>query len=37
VVGEGNTQLSAAVTVTDTGRFVNGSEGCWHRVDWVKK
>jgi len=37
IVDKAGTPLSAAVTITDTGRFVNGSESCWHRLDWRQK
>lgn len=37
VTDSGGVPLSASVTVTDTGRFVEGAEACWHRLDWMRK
>lgn len=36
VVDAGNAPLSPAVEVLNTGNFVEGSESCWHQVDFVR-
>lgn len=36
VVDAGNAPLSPAVEVLNTGNFVEGSEACWHQVDFVR-
>lgn len=36
VVDAANTPLSPAVEVLNTGNFVEGSEACWHQVDFVR-
>ncbi len=37
ITDDGGVPLSASVTVTDTGQFVEGAEACWHRLDWARK
>lgn len=36
IVDPANTPLSPSVEVLNTGSFVDGSESCWHRVDFVR-
>ncbi len=36
VVDEAGNQLSPRVEVLNTGRFVEGQEACWHRVDFQR-
>jgi hypothetical protein len=36
MVDEGGNILSTTAQILNTGRFVDGSEACWHQVDFVK-
>jgi hypothetical protein len=36
VVDANNSPLSPTVEVTNTGNYVEGSEACWHQVDFVR-
>ena len=36
IVDAANNPLSPVIEIQNTGNFVEGSEGCWHQVDFVR-